>query len=147
MMRDRKKLATLLIVLNLAFIWGNSMRIGTDSQEMSEGILEWINFFLHLEEFGAAIAHHLLRKAAHIVEFASLGALLAWRCRLGEEKHSVAFPVLLGMAAGLVDETIQLITPNRGPSLSDVWLDTTGVVAGVLLLAWGHHLMKKKRNL
>ena len=147
MMKDKKKLATVLIVLNLAFIWGNSLRTGTDSQDMSEGILEWINMFLRLEDLDMmALLHHLLRKAAHITEFACLGALLAWRCRLEEEKHTLALPVLLGMAAGLVDETIQLFTPNRGPSLTDVWLDSFGVVVGIMLLILGHHFLKRKHN-
>ena len=146
MMKDRKKLANLLIGLILAFVWGNSMRAGEASQDMSEGLLEWINIFLHLEEYGAAIAHHLLRKAAHFTEFACLGALIAWRCHLGGEKRIIAFPTLLGMAAALVDETIQLFAPDRGPSLMDVWLDASGVLAGVLLLYWGHHLLKKKHN-
>lgn len=147
MMRDRKKLATVLIALNLAFIWGNSLRIGNDSREMSEGLLEWINFFLRLEDVDLmALLHHLLRKAAHITEFACLGALLTWRSRMDEQKHTFAFPALLGMAAGLVDETIQLYTPNRGPSLFDVWLDSFGVVVGILLLILGQHLLKRKHN-
>ena len=144
MMKDKKKLANALIVLTLVFIWGNSMRTGSDSHEMSEGIFDWINFFLHLKEYGAGIAHHLLRKAAHFVEYAWLGGLIAWRFHLNEEKHIVLIPLLLAMAAGLMDETIQLFAINRGPSLMDVWLDTSGAVAGVLLLVRGHFLKKRK---
>ena len=146
MIKDKKKLATVLILLTLAFIWGNSLRTGEASQETSTGILDWINSFLNLGEAEAAIAHHLIRKAAHFTEFACLGALLAWRAHLNEEKPPIALPVLLGMAAGLVDESIQLFTPDRGPSLTDVWLDTSGVLAGVLLLLLGQHLKKKKQN-
>ena len=146
MIKDKKKLATILIALNLAFIWGNSMRTGTESQDMSEGLLEWFNFFLSLKEFGPAVAHHLLRKAAHLTEFACLSALIGWRRYLDTRKYEFAYPVLLGMAAGLVDETIQLFTPDRGPSLSDVWLDTSGAVLGMILLIWGHHLIKRKNT-
>ena len=146
MIKDKKKLATVLILLTLAFIWGNSLRTGEASQETSTGILDCINYFLNLGEAEAAIAHHLIRKAAHFTEFACLGALLVWRAHLNEEKPPIALPVLLGMAAGLVDESIQLFTPDRGPSLTDVWLDTSGVLAGVLLLLLGQHLKKKKQN-
>jgi len=147
MIKDKKKLAAVLIALNLAFIWGNSLRTGTESQDMSEGILDWLELLLHLRDYAPGILHHLLRKAAHFAEFACLGALLAWYSLLREEKHSIALPVLLAMAAGLVDETIQLFTPDRGPSLSDVWLDTAGAVAGIMLLLLGHHLKKRKHNL
>ena len=73
--------------------------------------------------------------------------LLAWRCRLSGEKHAAAFPALLAMAAALVDESIQLFTPDRGPRLTDVWIDTSGAVTGIMLLLLGHPFLKKKHNL
>lgn len=146
MSMNRKKLVTVLIVLNLAFIWGNSLMTGTDSGNLSGGIMAWLNAFLGLEPEGEQLLHLLIRKAAHFTEFACLGALLAWRCLQGKETHCMAFPALLGMAAGLVDETIQLFTPDRGPSLTDVWIDTSGAVVGMMLLVLGHHLWKRKYN-
>ena len=143
--KNRKKtMAAVLLILNLAFIWGNSLVTGEDSGNLSGGILAWINSFLGLDEAGAAVLHHLIRKAAHFTEFACLGALLAWNGLLRNEKHTVLFPALLGMAAAVVDESIQLFTPDRGPSLTDVWIDTSGVVSGMMLLLLGYHLMKKK---
>ena len=145
-MKDKKKLAGVLIALNLAFIWGNSLITGTDSGNMSGSIMAWLNSFLSLEEAGAEMLHHLIRKAAHFTEFACLGALLCWRCCLDSQKHAMAFPALLGMAAAVVDESIQMFTPDRGPSLTDVWIDTSGAAAGILLLLLGHHLTKRIRN-
>ena len=144
--RKKKMICTALIVLNLAFIWGNSLVKGEDSGNLSGSILAWINSFLGLDEAGAALLHHLIRKAAHFTEFACLGALTAWRCRLSEENHPVLLPALLGLAAAVVDESIQLFTPDRGSSLTDVWIDTSGVVTGILLLLLGHYLMKKKHT-
>ena len=146
MRMDKKKVATILLMLNLAFIWGNSLMNGTDSGNLSGGIMDWLNTFLGLEPEGAELLHHLIRKAAHFTEFACLGVLLAWHSLLREEKHKFALPALLGMAAGLVDETIQLFTPDRGPSLTDVWIDTSGAVVGIMLLLLGHHLIKRKQN-
>ena len=142
----KKNLCTVLILLNLAFIWGNSLVTGEDSGALSGGIVAWINAFLGLDEAGAELLHHLIRKAAHFTEFACLGALLGWSCRLNGEKHPVALPALLGMAAAVVDESIQLFTPDRGPSLTDVWIDTSGAVTGMMLLLLGYHLMKKRQN-
>ena len=143
-MSRKRIISTVLIVLNLAFIWGNSLISGEDSGNMSGGILVWVNSFLGLDEAGAAVLHHLIRKAAHFTEFACLGALLAWNCQLRGEKHTAILPALLGMAAAVVDESIQLLTPDRGPSLTDVWIDTSGAVTGMMLLLLGHHLMKKR---
>lgn len=145
-MKKKKMICTALIILNLAFIWGNSLMSGEDSGNMSGGILVWINSFLDLEGAAAEMLHHLIRKAAHFTEFACLGTLLTWHCLLSGEKHTAIFPALLGMAAAVVDESIQLFTPDRGPSLTDVWIDTSGVVTGMMLLLLGYHLMKKKQS-
>ncbi len=145
-MSRKKTVCTVLLVLNLAFIWGNSLVTGTDSGNLSGGVLAWLNGFLGLDESGTEVLHLLIRKGAHFTEFACLGLLLAWRCRLTHERHPVAFPVLLGMAAAVVDESIQMFTPDRGPSLTDVWIDVSGVLMGTLLLFMGHQLTKKRQN-
>ena len=145
-MKKRKQICTALVILNLAFIWSNSLMNGTQSGNLSGGIMEWINSILGLDEAGAQLLHLLIRKAAHFTEFACLGALLSLRCRLTEERHGILFPSLLAMAAALVDESIQLITPDRGPSLIDVWIDTSGAVAGILMLTLGYHLITKRRH-
>ena len=141
----RKMICTLLLIVNLAFIWGNSLTPGAVSGDMSGGILAWVNQFLGLNESGAELLHHLIRKAAHFTEFACLGALLAWYWGMRSDRHPVALPSLLGMAAAVVDESIQMFTPDRGPSLTDVWIDTSGVVTGMMILLLGHHLIKKRK--
>lgn len=145
MMENRKKkmICTALIALNLTVIWGNSLVKGENSDQMSSAILTWVNSFLGLDEAGAATLHYLIRKMAHFTEFACLGSLLAWHCRLSGETHPVIYPALLAMAAAVTDESIQLFTPDREPSLTDVWIDTSGAVTGIMLLLLGHHLMKK----
>ena len=144
--KRKKYLCTGLILLNLAFIWGNSLMNGTQSGNLSGGIMAWINSVLGLDEAGAQMLHLLIRKAAHFTEFACLGMLLAWNCRMTGEKHGMIFPALLAMAAALIDESIQLITPDRGPSLTDVWIDSFGALAGIMLLTVGHHLITKRRH-
>lgn len=67
-----------------------------------------------------------LRKAAHLTEYAVLGALLAR-----------ALPELAALGAGIAyaatDELHQYFVPGRHGSLLDVGIDATGVLAGVLL--------------
>ena len=145
-MTGKKKLFAVLIGLNLAFIWGNSMVTGTDSGNLSGCVLAWLNGFLGLDESGAEVLHLLIRKGAHFTEFACLGLLLTRYCHLGEEKHAVPLPVLLAMAAAVVDESIQMFTPDRGPSLVDVWIDTSGALTGAMLLFLGQKLTTKKHK-
>ena len=143
--RKRKILCAALIAANLAFIWGNSLLPGTDSGDLSGGIMAWINSFLGLGEAGAETLHLLIRKGAHFTEFACLGALLCWRCGMADVKGAAtgAFPLLGSILAACTDETIQIFVDGRGSSLLDVWVDTFGALAGIILLLLGHHLRKR----
>ncbi|MBR3973392.1 MAG: VanZ family protein [Oscillospiraceae bacterium] len=144
-MRKQEKISTVLIVLNLALIWGNSLLPGSASGAMSGGEMEFVMELLRIPEEHAPAVHLFVRKAAHFTEFACLGALLCWRFRLAGERRW-HLPVLCGMAAALVDETIQMFSPDRGPSLVDVWIDTAGAAAGMILLLCGYHVIKRIKN-
>ena len=144
----RIRLCTVLLICNLIFIWGNSLRTGAESSAMSGSLLKWINQFLHLDEAGADKLHLVIRKMAHFTEFACLGTLLTWLfSMMGEKKgHLVCMPLLCGMMAACVDETIQVFTPDRGPSFWDVCIDTTGFVLGSLLFLGGCAIYKNCKS-
>ena len=147
MIRTKKRmlLCILLLIALLAFIWGNSLTTGTQSGAMSGRVMAWINAFLHVEN--AEALHLVIRKMAHFTEFACLGAVLCWLfAMMGEKKgHLFCMPLLCGLLAACVDETIQVFTPDRGPSLIDIWIDTAGVSAGIILFLIGYHYIRKKQ--
>lgn len=140
MTRTKKRLllCRVLIFCCLAFIWGNSLLPGSASQAISDG---WKAFFgLSLSAGVLPSGRGLIRKLAHFTEFAALGWLLGWHGAMEGKKPRLA--AWLGIAAACLDETIQLFTPNRGPSLADVTLDSFGVLAGIGVLHLGHTLFK-----
>ena len=141
-------LCRLLLVLNLAVIWGNSFLSGAESGQMSGGIMEFVMELLRIPADASDMVHLLIRKLAHLTEFACLSALISWHLRLVKEKkiHQILLAVRLAMAAALLDETIQLYTPDRGPSLVDVWIDTLGAVLGMTAMQLGYHLKKKNKT-
>ena len=141
-------LCRLLLVLNLAVIWGNSFLSGAESGQMSGGIMEFVMTLLCIPADASDMVHLLIRKLAHLTEFACLSALISWHLRLVKEKkiHQILLAVLLAMAAALLDETIQLYTPDRGPSLVDVWIDTLGAVLGMTAMQLGYHLKRKNKT-
>ena len=147
MIRTKKRmlLCILLLIALLAFIWGNSLTTGTQSGAMSGRVMAWINAFLHVEN--AEALHLVIRKMAHFTEFACLGAVLCWLfAMMGEKKgHLFCMPLLCGLLAACVDETIQVFTPDRGPSLIDVWIDAAGVSAGIILCLIGYHYIRKNK--
>lgn len=127
----KKHLLTILILLNLALIWGNSMMTGLSSEAVSGGILELLGRFIPalLTEAG----HTFLRKAAHFSEFALLALLFCGRHRLVHRNmppHLMGF----GLAVACIDETIQIFTAGRASSLIDVWIDTAGFALGFVVI-------------
>ena len=146
--QKRMTLCICLLIVCLAFIWGNSLTNGEDSGNLSGGIMAWINAFLRLDAAGADKLHWLIRKGAHFTEFACLGLLLTWLFgMMGEKKgHLFCMPLLFGMMAACADETIQVFTPDRGPSPIDIWIDTCGVAAGIMILILGYHYVCKKNT-
>ena len=144
----RKRIWLCLLLLNLAFIWGNSLLPGEVSGQLSRMVKDFVFRLLRLPAGEDEGGHGLLRKLAHFSEFAALGALLCWRAGMAKQKglHLAALPLLGGMLVACVDETIQTLVPNRGPSVIDVWIDTFGVAVGIILVIVGYHLKKKRKN-
>lgn len=131
-------LTGLAAVACVAFIWGNSLLPATQSAQASRSVLDVLNPLLELLHIPTANAHHLIRKMAHMSEFALLGLL--WTALLLQIKqiHLSAALALAGCFALLValtDETIQLFSPGRGSQVTDVWIDFAGACLGILL-AW-----------
>ena len=136
-------LATTLLVLLLIFIWGNSLLPAEISAAISGWIWELLGDFSGGDLiFGGTMGDGPLRKTAHFIEFASLGMVLLWIMLL-LRKHPL-LALAGGFAAACVDETIQLFVPGRGPAFTDVLLDTSGVITGLLLLLLFRHLRRSK---
>ena len=140
-MKKRTRLCIVLILLNLAFIWGNSMLPG----ELSGALSDWVRRLLCLGQGDPEQGTGLLRKLAHFSEFASLGFLLCWLAYLKGERgfHIFALALLGGLLTACIDESIQMLTPERGPGLVDVWIDTSGAALAAL---FGVYYFDSRRN-
>jgi len=138
----------LLLCVNLAFIWGNSLLPGSVSGNLSAKVKEWILSILPgLSGTVGDGGHHLLRKFAHFTEFCCLGICL--RCLVRLQGKSPVQQLLLpwggGVVAACADEAIQSFVPDRGPALTDVGIDTLGVTLGVGIISLVFFL-KENRN-
>ena len=136
----RLRLCTALLIVNLAFIWGNSLLPG----EVSGAFSDWVKELLarlFASEDPSSSSGGLLRKLAHFSEFALLGVLLTWRFAMLQKKKYL--PAVCGFLAACADETIQRFVPDRGPSVVDVGIDTCGVLTGMFLLLAAHSILTK----
>ena len=137
----------LLLLLTLAFIWGNSLLTRAESQEISRGILAEI--CAALEHVGLHIDpenDHWLRKLAHFGEFGLLGAELCALLFLNRRARPQGFVncAFAGLGVAVADEALQLIS-NRGSQVQDVLLDFAGFLTGLLLCGLLCGIIGRKR--
>lgn len=138
-MNDKRKTAafllSILLLCNLAFIWGNSLVSQAESHDLSVGVLNFLPDFVKALFPNQEQLVHFVRKLAHFTEFACLGGLSAGLLSLF---HKVSFHLVVhlfccGFFVAAIDETIQIFT-GRGSQLQDVWLDFAGFVTGLVLV-------------
>ena len=137
------RVCAILLILNLMFIWGNSMLPAEVSQKISDCVLELLPEIPE-QPIQQGDGSHLVRKLAHVAEFTVLGMLLSWLTAMRKRKWWLTVP--LGTIVACIDETIQMFVPGRGPGLLDVGIDACGVLMGMLLLNTAYFLKRKQTN-
>ncbi|MBE5741722.1 MAG: VanZ family protein [Clostridiales bacterium] len=133
-------------VASLAFITYNSLQTAEQSTEMSNGVSTVIaevivpDFDKMNEPQKQEVVTKIsipVREIAHALEFASLAffiALFAFTLPFQYGRYPVAMVItlLFGFAFALFDEWIQSFVSGRGTQWVDVWVDCSGVIAGII---------------
>lgn len=145
-LRKRPFFWLILIVLNIAFIWGNSLLPREISSSLSKLVGRILGLLFGTDDLAQGQGQGTLRKIAHFLEFCSLGFLL-YRCSQlvfqSQWLHGV-LPLTIGITVAALDETIQLMIPGRGAQLRDVGIDCGGVVTGILIAVFILRLFRKR---
>lgn len=100
-----------------------------------EPILRWL--FPHSSQVLIGYLHFMIRKGAHVTEYAILAILLSFaverseRARARWKNIAIALGIAIVYAAG--DEFHQTFVPSRGASVHDVMIDTGGAMVGLFL--------------
>ena len=140
----RRVLPWVAVGLWAVLIFWFSAQDGTHSGGMSGSITArlaailpgWSGLSPEVQETRIDFLHHLVRKGAHMTEYAAFGALLmnAWtRQRRGAGAISAALAAFCGLLYAVSDEFHQLFVPGRAGLVTDVLIDFGGVLIGVLL--------------
>ena len=128
---------TLALAGCIWFIFSNSMAVAQVSSASSGRVLQQLQAILRRlghPALAQRLTMHLVRKLAHFCEYLLEGFLLML-CMRVYSRHPlrhITVPMLGGVLTALTDETIQLYSPGRSSQVTDVWLDSVGVLAGIL---------------
>ena len=149
-------LLTLALAGCIWFIFSNSMAVADVSSVSSGRVLQLLQAVLRRlghPALAQRLTMHIVRKMAHFCEYTLEGFLLMLCMRVYSRRplRHITVPMLAGALTALTDETIQLFSEGRSSQVTDVWLDSAGVLAGILaaLLLMGlwrllfHHRKKE----
>ena len=129
------------MIVVMVVIFSFSAMQGEDSGKLSGSLLEMIIGGLvrifHGPISDATIAHwhNIFRKCAHFTEFMCLGitAVVAFYNGMKSGWRNLLLPILFGVLYAISDEVHQIFVPGRGCAATDVFIDSCGVVTGVLI--------------
>ena len=137
-----------VIVASILFIWSRSLTFADDSTAQSNWVKQLLVDFFNLFNFDITPTFFFknLRKFAHFAEFFVLGCELAlYRYAMFKNnKKTLCAIVATGVAVAIADECIQLIPAlERDGKLTDVLIDTCGVLCAVLVVYLATRLISK----
>ncbi len=141
MKRTKIIILYILICLNILFIWGNSLQVSEVSNAASDTVAEAVRpvaepILQPVTSSNGRIFGYtynaFIRKAAHVLEFFTLGALLFMLARNRFDR--IPLILLIALATAVADETIQIFN-GRTDSVKDILIDFGGSAAGIAITA------------
>lgn len=147
--KDKLK-AIILIILTLcvvAFIFMHSLTPATLSAEESGAVTDWLSKLLPFQ-----LTDHIVRKLAHFTEYSVLGFVTSFTVYSFFKKPTggIFIKLFFTIFTAVIDETIQLNISGRSGQVTDVLLDFSGAVTGIIvstLLILIYLLYKKRKEM
>lgn len=137
----------IVLCLIVFFIWDNSLQNGGTSDEFSLIFAKWIAPIANKLGFYGNIwaLNRIVRKLAHLTEFTILGGVLYVVLRRYIEYGTVVKTIVVGIVIASLDEFIQLFSLGRSSQLSDVLIDTVGIIIGISVVKLTYYISHDKR--
>ena len=152
-------LSLMLVLAVMGMIFYFSAQTGESSGALSGRITAKVirsfvsDFDSFSEEYRKALLRTVglwIRKGAHFTEFALLGFSLMLHIRQLQKRITVYIPWLWAWGVGTIyaisDELHQRFVGGRYPAVTDVLIDSSGVLVGIVLLLtqiWWLHRRKR----
>lgn len=144
----RKTLPWIPVILWMAFIFFLSHQPATESSELSSGITKKLYDMIKLVAPNISLdqgtLNHVIRKFAHFGIYLILGLLVAnGLMNINISRlNSILLALLICILYAISDEIHQIFILGRSGQVSDVLIDSSGGLVGVLLL----HAIRRRKS-
>ena len=125
-----KVILIILIILWTCLIFLFSSQDGGESSGFSR---KFVEFFIKDPEVVDKIEPYV-RKLAHFSEYGLGGVLFVslFSTYTWTDRRKIATSILLGVWYAIMDEIHQVMVPGRSGALKDVYIDSLGIITGVI---------------
>ncbi len=134
----------ILLVCTFFIIFGfssqNGEQSGGISRKVTETILKVSSNYNKLEEEEKEVVLHrtesIIRKIAHFSIYTVVGCLLMGLLSTYKlkDKWRMIMAIVIGILYAISDEFHQSFSPGRSPKITDVYIDTLGIIIGALFV-------------
>ena len=124
----------------IAIFWF-SAQAAEESAEESGRLLEILSSI-----FGAGLTDFIIRKAAHMIEFAALGFFTANAFFALWGNKNVLLPISAAFLYACTDEIHQYFVPGRACRLTDVFIDLAGIAIGALVTFAIYKIVNRRKK-
>lgn len=126
-----RKILIILLVIWMALVFLLSHQNGNSSSSLSRGVA---NFFANGDTVEAEVIEPVIRKTAHMVEYAiggmlAYGVLITYPNKTNKSRIIIALTFIILYA--ISDEVHQSFINSRNGSIGDVLIDTLGGAIGI----------------
>ena len=157
MKKNIERIILLILLLGtFSIIFGFSSqdgeKSGSISKKITEEIVKRIPQIQEKEQNEREIItlkiEKVIRKIAHFSIYTVVGLLLMALVSTYQikEKNKIIISIIIGITYACSDEIHQSFIPGRSPMITDVMIDTMGVILGILLILLGKVIIKKYRK-
>lgn len=128
---------TVLTVLFISFIFIHSSRTADLSEKESLAAMGFFQNILNALGIPLSLTDYIIRKTAHFCEFAVLGIFVSLtfysydKC-ITKFIRKITSVLFVCIATAVTDETIQLFVPGRSGQVTDILIDFSGSVTGLI---------------
>lgn len=146
-LNKKRKWNLFLMIGFMLFIFYMSSQTGDDSTKQSNFILDtFASLGINLNESFGNFASIIIRKGAHFTEYMILSFLIynVITDYIKVNKKVYIYTILGVFVYAVTDEIHQLFVPGRAGMIQDVMIDTSGGLAGSLILMIKINLQKKR---
>ncbi|MEF2782127.1 MAG: VanZ family protein [Clostridium sp.] len=139
----KKHIYLILCIFWMAVIFWFSAQVADESQEMSDFFVYILKPFLFVG-LSEDTASFIVRKAAHMSEYAVLAILLGLCYEAYGKKKWLLYALITTSFYAATDEFHQLFVAGRSGQIKDVLIDTIGACIGLLVLYFMFKIWQKK---